>query len=823
MSPASAKFKKSISLLFIFNLGVWIVVGSKLENPDWTMWIDTEDGQLSNKRITAKSVFIAPPITKCPEGHRVDHAGHCVKIATINHANQWQFFMDKLNFKFGKKPEANAVVANSDPFKLNIPIFNPVQESTTKKNNATNKPESANNSQKPEMTTRKQPHFTNLFDMQTTFTTNGKTTDFPSTNTNSQQTESTTKTEVWNQSTKPLPEYTTVNNDKIESVMWMTEKPKRGHAETITANNTVAQTDEGQSLPTTVEMSNLTTQESGENSTTPLFTGQTPPLFEKLGTGTTVQSYSTSNVNTETVYPSSHPPSTLYDNTKTVTPTIPTSSSEKYNSVTTGDTVVSTIQTQSLPNGNNGVTSTTTTDSPFLIIVTDTNNHIVNTNENEPVETDYILISNSSALSHVNKPDEMVGDVNNSHKKNEVKIVDKICIDTELCNDEIEVPYFESTKTIRNNNPKVVSNNTNSEPSRNSTSAESVSKIINLLQNMKFDETGPSWQATDAESSIPTIQLNMSSNDDKLSLDSSHVYESLKMPPSSSSKVESPAKSGNKKKTETSTVQNLVHIVHPTPAAGHYSSTPVYNPSKKSPASPTTQRSPTLTTTKRIFTHSQPYTDDSNSNVYNLMYSIQPQQQPSNVDYPNSNEYLFGSSSSQMEPQYSSYDTSSYVRFPNEQQSQPYSSKQHPNSKFSVDFQNTFGSDESHQGGASGNGFIRFPTISRTPASTFNSRWSNTRWPPQAEPGQFDNSWNSRWPPHQQQQQQQQMNSNAKNNAGGAYPHYFPPGQPHVPTSQYQPPRSTDSKPAPIFLHQQQHHQQQQQQQQIEYQNSMLL
>ncbi|KAL1452425.1 hypothetical protein WDU94_006659 [Cyamophila willieti] len=769
MSPASAKFKKSISLLLIFNLGVWIVVGSKLENPDWTMWIDTEDGQLSNKRITAKSVFIAPPITKCPEGHRVDQSGHCVKIATINHANQWQFFMDKLNFKFGKKPEANAVVANSDPFKLNIPIFNPVQENTTKKNNATNKLDSANNNQKHEMTTRKQPHFTELFDMQTTFTTNGKTTEFPSTTTNSQQTESTTKTEVWNQTTKLLPESTTMNNDKIETVMWITEKPKREHPETVATTKIVAhgnrsQTDEAQSLPTTVEMSNLTTQDSGENSTTPLFTGQTlPPLFEKLGTGTTVQFYPTSNVNTETVYP----PSTLNDNTKPASATIPTSSSEKYNSETTGNTVVSTTQT--LPNSNNGVTSTTT-DSPFLIIVTDTNNHIVNTNENiesEPVETDYILISNSSAPAHVNNQDETVGDVNNnSHKKNQVKIVDKICIDTELCNDEIEVPYFESTKTIRNNNPKVVShssNNTNSEPPRNSTSSESVSKIINLLQNMKFDETGPSGQA---DSSIPTIQLNMSSlNDDKMSLDSSHIYESLKMPPSSS-KVELPNKSGNKKKSETSTVQNLVNIVHPTPAGGHYSSTPVYNPSKKSPAYPTTQRSPTLTTTKRIFTHSQPYTDDSNANVYNLMYSIQPQQQPSNVDYPNSNEFLFGSSSSQMEPQYSSYDTSSYVRFPNEQQSQPYSSKQHPNSKFSMDFQNTFGGDDSQQGGANGNGFIRFPTISRTPASTFNSRWSNTRWPPQADPGQFDNSWNSRWPPHQQQQQpppsQQYYNQNTR-------------------------------------------------------------
>ncbi|KAI5725453.1 hypothetical protein M8J77_015650 [Diaphorina citri] len=59
------------------------------------------------------------------------------------------------------------------------------------------------------------------------------------------------------------------------------------------------------------------------------------------------------------------------------------------------------------------------------------------------------------------------------------------------------------------------------------------------------------------------------------------------------------------------------------------------------------------------------------------------------------------------------------------------------------------------------------------------------------------------------QQQSQIANSNTpqgKSSGGsGGYQHYFPQGQQHVPTSQYQPPRSQDnSKPSPIFLHHQQ-------------------
>lgn len=239
------------------------------------------------------------------------------------------------------------------------------------------------------------------------------------------------------------------------------------------------------------------------------------------------------------------------------------------------------------------------------------------------------------------------------------------------------------------------------------------------------------------------------------------------MPPSLPSKVDPNIKSDVKKKSDPSTVQTLVNIVQPTSA--YHSSTSVYSPNKKSSpsttlkpyipnkkaAGPTTQKSPTLTTTKRIFTQSKPHTSD--PNVYNLMYSMQP----TNVDYnSNSNEFLFGSSSSYMEPQYGPYDSASYVRFPSDQQTQ----YKHPNSKFSLDFANTFGGDatsDTHQ--QASNSFIRFPTISRTPASTFNSnqQWQNTRWPPH-QTVQADSTWNSRWPPHQQQPQQQYYSQNSR-------------------------------------------------------------
>lgn len=787
MSPASAKFKKSISLLFILNLGVWLVAGSKLENPDWNMWIDKDDGHLSNKRITAKSVFIAPQISKCSEGFRLDQLGKCVKITTVNNANQWQFYLDKLNMMFGKKPEANAVVGGSEPFKVNIPLFgNNQQEDKNKKINGTIRPDVS--SQKVEITTRKQPHFTELFNMQTTFTTNGKT-EYPSTTTNSPVTESSTKTEAWSTSTKLMPESTTELRDRFETVMWITEKPKREQTVNKTATN-ANKSQTNTSWPSTTE-GNFTTDSSREHSTL-LSTTQTPPLFDKLGS--TVEHFSTLDANVDTVNPSSLPPPTIVDNTKTTF--IPTShNTEFFNADTTLEQFkLSTIQSDK-PSTVLSSSTTTTTDAPFLIIVTDTNNHIVNTNENEPsVETDYILISNSSShLTNVNNHADTAEKISHTKTKSDVQIVDKMCIDSELCNDEIVLPYFESTKTIRNDGSKIVSNSSSQsksdEHSETSTSSENVvkkqienNKITNTLQNIKYEETGTGQQVHSAEGNVnidllaSSIKLNPSSTpDDKFSLDSSHIYESLKMPPSSPSSIDLSVKSDSKKKSESSTVQTLVNIVHPT--STYYSSTSAYNPKKSPlltattqsyspikksvPATSTTQRSPTLTTTKRIFTHGQsqnqpnPYTPD--SNVYNLMYSLQP----ASVDYnANSNEYLFGSSSSYMEPQYASYDSSSYVRFPSDQQAQY---KQHPNSKFSLDFANTFGADGTsnvHPGAS--NSFIRFPTISRTPASTFNSnQWSNTRWPPhqtaQGQSAPLDNTWNSRWPLHQPQQQSQQQ------------------------------------------------------------------
>lgn len=784
MSPASSKVK-IVSLLLVLNLCVWLVAGSKLENPDWNMWIDKDDGHLSNKRITAKSVFIAPQISKCSEGFRLDQLGKCVQITTVNHANQWQFYLDKLNMMFGKKPEANAVVGGSEPFKVNIPLFgNPLVDDKNKRVNGT---------VKVEHTTRKQPHFTELFNMQTTFTTNGKT-EYASTT--SSPTESSTKTESWT-STKLMPESTTDLRDKFETVMWITEKPKSGQTVKTETNATKSQTNTP--LPSTTEMGNVTTDSSQDKSTW-FSTTQTPPLFEKLGT--TVENFSTldANVdNVETVFPSSLPPPSTVDNTRTTF--IPTSHHiDLFNSDTTVEPSKFTIQSDKQSTVLSSSTTTTTTDAPFLIIVTDTNNHIVNTNENEPsVETDYILISNSSSHpSSVNKTADTAGDVSHTNTKSDVKIVDKMCIDSELCNDELVLPYFESTKTVRNDGSKGVSNSSSNnnvnEHLGTSTSPEDVkkqlenSKLISVLQNVKNETTGTTihgLQGTSAGDSIDllesSLKLSTSSwSDEKLSIDSSHIYESLKMPPSSPS-IDLSFKSDSKKKSEPSTVQNLVNIVHPTSA--YVSSTSAYNPKKSPlptattqkpssyspikksvPATPTTQRSPTLTTTRRIFTHGQQqgqanqYTPD--SNVYNLMYSLQP----AGSDYnANSNEYLFGSSSSYMEPQYASYDSSSYIRFPSDQQTQ----YKHPNSKFSLDFANTFGADGTADLHSGSNSFVRFPTISRTPASTFNSnQWSNTRWPPHQTGQQsapLDNAWNSRWPLQQQQQPHQQYyNQNSR-------------------------------------------------------------
>ncbi|KAK9500851.1 hypothetical protein O3M35_002033 [Rhynocoris fuscipes] len=77
--------------------------------------------QVSVRRITPKSVFMAPTFTSCSEGYRQDSLGRCVKVVKVNPSAQWDFFLHKLNSMYGP-PEPNIRPANTGPFRLPIPL-----------------------------------------------------------------------------------------------------------------------------------------------------------------------------------------------------------------------------------------------------------------------------------------------------------------------------------------------------------------------------------------------------------------------------------------------------------------------------------------------------------------------------------------------------------------------------------------------------------------------------------------------------------------------------------------------------------------------------
>nr|ATU82706.1 venom protein family 22 protein 1 [Pristhesancus plagipennis] len=88
--------------------------------------------QVSVRRITPKSVFMAPTFTSCSEGYRQDSLGRCVKVVKVNPSAQWDFFLHKLNSMYGP-PEPNKRPANTGPFRLPIPLAteSPTTSTTT--------------------------------------------------------------------------------------------------------------------------------------------------------------------------------------------------------------------------------------------------------------------------------------------------------------------------------------------------------------------------------------------------------------------------------------------------------------------------------------------------------------------------------------------------------------------------------------------------------------------------------------------------------------------------------------------------------------------
>lgn len=58
-------------------------------------------GAAAGRRITPKSVFVAPSFNKCSDGYRPDSMGRCVKVVKLNQVAQWDFLLKQLNSMYG--------------------------------------------------------------------------------------------------------------------------------------------------------------------------------------------------------------------------------------------------------------------------------------------------------------------------------------------------------------------------------------------------------------------------------------------------------------------------------------------------------------------------------------------------------------------------------------------------------------------------------------------------------------------------------------------------------------------------------------------------
>ncbi|XP_014243848.1 uncharacterized protein LOC106663493 [Cimex lectularius] len=94
-----------------------------LESPELALLLANESPPVAAKRITPKSVFVAPSFSQpsCAEGYRQDALGRCVRIVRINEAAQLDFFLQRLN-SMHAPPVRQTIMHNAGPLRLPIPL-----------------------------------------------------------------------------------------------------------------------------------------------------------------------------------------------------------------------------------------------------------------------------------------------------------------------------------------------------------------------------------------------------------------------------------------------------------------------------------------------------------------------------------------------------------------------------------------------------------------------------------------------------------------------------------------------------------------------------
>lgn len=84
------------------------------------------------RRITPKSVFIAPVLPACAEGYHADKMGRCVKSISLNATAHKDFILERLKLMFGNtQTSKNNQKKSTGPLQLNIPLMPVINRQST--------------------------------------------------------------------------------------------------------------------------------------------------------------------------------------------------------------------------------------------------------------------------------------------------------------------------------------------------------------------------------------------------------------------------------------------------------------------------------------------------------------------------------------------------------------------------------------------------------------------------------------------------------------------------------------------------------------------
>lgn len=109
----------------------WLLVDDQNQNRQ------VQDGQVPRRRITPKSVFVAPTFSPdklppCAEGYSSDDMGRCVKIIKLDEDKHLDFLVNKLNQQFGSSIDYETVIEiddpNSEPTRVEIPFISDYED-----------------------------------------------------------------------------------------------------------------------------------------------------------------------------------------------------------------------------------------------------------------------------------------------------------------------------------------------------------------------------------------------------------------------------------------------------------------------------------------------------------------------------------------------------------------------------------------------------------------------------------------------------------------------------------------------------------------------